>query len=263
MKKPVIFRYALLIAAAWLILAQSFAAPSVREYYELKIYSLASKSQEAKTDAFLKDVFIPAMHRAGVMRVGVFKPVESDTLNGKRIYVLIPYRSPEHFFKMTDILQNDKVYQEAGKSFLDAPFNDPPFSRVESILMKSFRDMPEAVAPKFTTPVNDRIYELRAYESATEAKAGKKIEMFNQGGEIRLFQKLDFNIVFFGQVMAGDMMPNLMYMTSFQDTTANRLHWKAFGDSPEWKTLSGMEEYKNTVSRIHKYMLHPAPYSEF
>jgi NIPSNAP len=241
----------------------SFAAPSVREYYELKIYHISGKAQEERMDAFLKNVYLPALHRAGIMKVGVFKPVESDTTTGKRIFVLIPFRTYDQYFRLPDILLNDKVYNEAGKLFTDAAFNDPPYMRCESIIMKSFTEMPEAVAPKFSTPSGDRIYELRAYESATEAKAVKKIEMFNQAGEIKLFRKLDFNPVFFGEVLAGSIKPNLMYMTSFSDTTSNRVHWKTFVDSPEWKTLSGMEDYKNTVSTIHKYMLHPTAYSEF
>ena len=51
--------------------------------------------------------------------------------------------------------------------------------------------MPEFTAPSFTTPKSERIYEYRSYESATEAKAAKKIEMFNQGGEIGIFEKIE------------------------------------------------------------------------
>jgi hypothetical protein len=241
----------------------ALSAPASREYYELRIYHLSSRAQEDRVDAYLKDVYIPALHRAGIPKVGVFKPVEQDTTNGKLVYLLIPFRVADQYIHLQDILQNDKAYLEAAKSFTDAPFNDPPYARVESMFLKAFSEMPESKAPKFATPSGDRIYELRAYESATEEKAAKKMEMFNQGGEIRLFKKLDFNLVFVAEAIAGTIKPNLMYMTSFADTTANRLHWKSFGESPEWKTLSGMEEYKNTVSKIHKYFLHPAPYSEY
>ena len=238
--------------------------PTTREYYELRIYHIANKSQEQRVDAFLKDAYIPALHRAGILKVGVFKPVESDTADfGKKIYVLIPFRAADQYFRLPDILVNDRVYAEAGKSFIEATYSDPPFSRFETILMKAFTEMPEAVAPKFTTPVGGRIYQLRDYESATEAKATKKIEMFNQAGEIKLFHKLGFNVVFFGEVLAGSIKPNLMYMTSFSDTTSKNQHWKTFDDSPEWKTLKGMEEYSNTVSRIHNFLLHPTAYSEF
>jgi hypothetical protein len=252
-----------MLAIIGLAVRTTIGAPSAREYYELKVYHISGKAQEARVDAFLKDVYIPALHRAGVLKVGVFKPVESDTTSGKIIYVLVPFKTSDLYFRLPEILGNDKVYTEAGKLFIDAPYSDPPYMRFESILMKSFKEMPEAVAPKFTSPVGDRIYELRAYESATEEKAAKKIEMFNQAGEIKLFHKLEFNVVFFGEVMSGSIQPNLMYMTSFSDMASNEAHWKTFVDSPEWKSLSGMEEYKNTVSTIHKVLLHPAVYSEF
>ena len=95
----------------------------------------------------------------------------------------------EQYAELPAILEKDKAYAEAGKSFIDAPFDNPPYKRHQSILLKAFLYMPEFAAPSFTTPVSERIYELRSYESATEAKAAKKIQMFNQGGEIALFDE--------------------------------------------------------------------------
>jgi hypothetical protein len=117
--------------------------------------------------------------------------------------------------------------------------------------------------PSYSTPVTERIYELRSYESATEAKAIKKIEMFNQGGEIDIFTSLKFNAVFYGEVLAGASKPNLMYMTTFTDMKSHDEHWKSFGATNEWKTLSAKEEYKNTVSRITRNLLRPTNYSDF
>ena len=68
---------------------------------------------------------------------------------------------------MITALEKDKVYLEAGKEFLDASYDDPPFTRYESVFMKAFSFMPEMKAPVYTTPRNERIYELRSYESAT------------------------------------------------------------------------------------------------
>jgi hypothetical protein len=104
---------------------------------------------------------------------------------------------------------------------------------------------------------------LRSYESATEAKAVKKIQMFNQGGEIKLFDQLGFNALFFGEVLVGSHKPNLMYMITFSDMASHDTKWKSFGTHPEWKRLSSMEEYKNTVSKANPYLLHPASYSDF
>jgi hypothetical protein len=241
----------------------SFAAAPKQQYYEIRIYHIRQSSQAERLDSYLKFAFIPAMHRAGIEKVGVFKPVEADTAFGKLVYVFIPVKSMDLYLKLPEKLGKDKAYQKAGREFLDAPYNDPPFSRYESILLKAFEGMPHFMAPSFDTPVSDRIYELRSYESATESKAAKKIDMFSKGGEIKLFENLNFNAVFYGQVLTGSHKPNLMYMTTFRDMTTHDEKWSAFGNSDGWKQLSGLEEYKNTVSKANIYLLHPTTYSDF
>jgi hypothetical protein len=263
-KSKVLYR---LIPALLLFVSVVFngfgAVPEKQQYYEIKIYSIADKSHEARVDAYLKDAYLPALHRAGIPIVGVFKPVEADTAFGKLIYVFIPFRTIDQFMQLPGLLEKDKVYTDAGKSFIDAAYNDPPYKRYESILLKAFIMMPEFVAPKYSSPAAERIYELRSYESATEAKAVKKIEMFNQGGEIELFKKLGFNAAFFAEVLVGSHKPNLMYMITFSDMKSHDDHWNAFRTSDEWKKLSGMDEYKNTVSKPNPYLLNPTSYSDF
>lgn len=235
-----------------------------QEYYEIKIYRVSQKAQEDKVDAYLKDAFIPALHRAGISTVGVFKPIETDTAAfGKLVYVFVPFKTIDKFLNLAAVLGKDKVYNEAGKSFLDAPFNDPPFTRAESILLRAYINMPQFAAPKFASQPSERIYEIRDYESATEAKAVKKREMFNQGGEIALFTSLKFDAVFYGEVLIGSHMPNLMYMITFPDMKSHDEKWRSFGASDGWKELSGLEEYKNTVSKIRSHLLHPTSYSDF
>lgn len=234
-----------------------------QEYYELKIYRITDKSQEGRIDTYLKDAFLPALHKAGVPVAGVFKPIETDTAFGKMVYVFIPFNSIDQFMQVTDKLEKDQSYAMAGKEFIDAPFNNPPFVRYESILMKAFSHMPVFRVPKYTTPPSERIYELRSYESATEAKAAKKIRMFNEGGEIGIFESVGSNAVFYAEVLFGSLKPRLIYMTTYADMKSHDDHWKAFRDSDGWKKLSGIEEYKNTVSKANPYLLHPTSYSDF
>ena len=267
MKKSDLFK--LLLKAFMLLFLigfsfRSFGAPAKQQYYEIRIYQISDKVQEGRVDAFLKDAYLPALHRAGIAKAGVFKPIETDTASfGKLIYVFIPFNTMDEYVKLIGELEKDKAYAEAGKSFLDAAFNNPPYKRLQSIILKAFMLMPQFVAPVYSTPAAERIYELRSYESATEAKAAKKIQMFNLGGEIALFSSLGFNAVFYGEVLAGSQKPNLMYMTTFSDMKSHDEHWKSFVASPEWKKISGMEEYKNTVSKVSVFLLHPTSYSDF
>lgn len=232
-------------------------------YYELKIYRLKDPAKNAVIDKYLRDAFIPAMHRAGINNIGVFKPVQTDTASGKLVYVFIPYKTSEQYFNVITALEKDKAYLEAGKEFLDAPYDDPPFTRYESIFMKAFSFMPEMKEPVYTTPRNERIYELRSYESATIEKARKKIHMFNEGGEMAIFEKIGSNAVFYGQVLFGSLKPRLMYMTTYANMKSHDEHWAAFRAHPDWKVLSAKDEYKNTVTKANPYLLYPTDYSDF
>jgi len=81
----------LLILVCALAMTSATVAPK-REYYEIKVYNVTSSVQEEKVERFLKDAYLPALHRAGISKIGVFKPVETDTVNfGKKIFVLIPF----------------------------------------------------------------------------------------------------------------------------------------------------------------------------
>ncbi|MBK9491957.1 MAG: NIPSNAP family protein [Haliscomenobacter sp.] len=46
---------------------------------------------------------------------------------------------------------------------------------------------------------------------------------------------MGFNAVFYAEVLSGRRMPNLMYMTSFDNIESRDAHWKSFGADPFWK----------------------------
>jgi hypothetical protein len=106
------------------------------------------------------------------------------------------------------------------------------------------------------------VYELRSYESPTEKLHVNKVHMFNEGGEVPLFKRLGFNAVFYADVINGSHMPNLMYMTSFDNLAAREEHWKTFVADAEWKKLSALPEYQHNVSKAEIILLHAADYSD-
>jgi len=71
----------------------------------------------------------------------------------------------------------------------------------------------------------------------------KKIEMFNEGGEIALFDRTGLRPVFFGQTLIGRRQPNLVYMTVHQDMAARENIWEQFGNSEDWKKLRSMPAF--------------------
>ena len=86
--------------------------------------------------------------------------------------------------------------------------------------------------------------------------------MFNSG-EVPIFLDCGIQPVFMGRVLAGPKMPNLTYMTVYDDEARLKEAWSKFGPHPDWKKLSSVAKYKGTVSKIHKKLLSPRPYSGF
>jgi hypothetical protein len=205
---------------------------------------------------FLKNVGIPAMNRIGIKPVGVFTPVYGPSQ--PTLHVLLVHDSLDSVLQASSRLLADPEVREKGASFIDASLSDPAFVRYESSLMAAFSHMPTIEPPAF----KERIFELRIYESHS-AKAGKKkVEMFNEGGEIAIFKKTGLNPVLFGETIIGPNLPNLTYMLAFKDMADRDANWQVFRDHPDWKKLSGDPAYKDTVSNITDIILRPTEYSQ-
>jgi hypothetical protein len=249
-------------ALVTLCLAFTTTKQTQRYYYQIKIYHLKTKAQEDRLDNYLKNAYLPALHRAHIASVGVFKPVEQDTA-GKKIYVLIPFTSLSALENTDNGLLKDSKYLAAGKDYIDAQFNDAPYNRMESIVLKAFPKAPAPEKPKLKAAKADRVYELRSYESPTEKYYTNKVKMFNAGGETVLFKRLNFNAVFYADVISGSHMPNLMYMTTFENKADRDEHWQKFSNDSVWKALSLTPEYQHNVSKADITFLHPTDYSDF
>ena len=232
-------------------------------FYQLTVYHYTTAEQEKVLDNYLQNALLPALHKQQYNAVGVFKAIANDTAKEKRIYVLIPATGVEKFAAIQAKLQYDTDYQQAGKEYLDAVYTAAPYSRMETILLKAFHLAPSITKPNLQAPKKERVYELRSYESATEKIFRNKVHMFNEGDEIGLFRRLNFNAIFYSEVIAGSKMPNLMYMTSFENMDDRNAHWKAFGADPQWKKLSSDPFYQKNVSHIDIMFLRPTDYSDY
>ena len=85
-----------LSSVAILLLTTAFSFAGKGDFYQIKIYHFSTSDQESVIDEYLEKAYLPAMHRAGIEHIGVFKPVASTEGNKpseKLIYVLIPFSS--------------------------------------------------------------------------------------------------------------------------------------------------------------------------
>ncbi|MEP2280479.1 NIPSNAP family protein, partial [Maribacter sp.] len=177
--------------------------------------------------------------------------------------VLIPFQSLVQFDKLEAMLAVDKTHLSAGADYIHATHDKKPFERISSVLLRAFPNMPKMKPSKVTGARADRVYELRSYEGPTEAMYRRKVDMFNEDGEVELFESLGFNAVFYADVISGDKMPNLMYMTTFSNKEKRDALWKNFGSSEKWKEISVMDKYQNTVSHADIDLLYPTEYSDY
>lgn len=244
--------------------AKLLAAPAAKEsrYFQLRVYHYTSPEQESLIDNYLQKQFIPSLHAFGLSNIGVFKAIANDTAADKKMYVFIPFSSLKQWEKYSLEAADKEKSGNASDEYINVPYDKPAYTRVENIFLKAFELMPKIIPSKLSGPKSERVYELRSYESASEKLYRNKVKMFNQGGEIDIFSRLGFNPVFYSEVIFGSHMPNLMYMTSFENMQSREDHWKAFNDDPAWKKVSGLPEYQKNVSHSDIYFLRPTEYSE-
>ena len=252
----------LLFSIALIGFASTSFTNGERDYYQVKIFRIDQDSQEILLEDYLQFAYLPALHRTGIEKVGVFKPIEGKNGTERFVMVFIPFESLQQFEELDAKLSKDKDYQAQGKEYIEAPYDNPPYTRIESILLKSFKAMPHFEVPDLDSNPSERVYEFRSYEGATEELYKRKVEMFNDAGEVELFRKLEFNPVFFAEVLSSSHMPHLIYMTTFSDEDSQLKHWDAFRVHPDWEKMKVMERYQNTVSSITKYLMYPTDYSD-
>ena len=236
--------------------AAAMGGESNQQYLEFRKYRLHVGTKKNLLGNFLRKVGIPAMNRIGIGPVGVFSAIYGP--NDPTLYVLLVHKSLDTVMNSASLLMQDEEYLKAGADFINAPLSEPVFVRMESSLMITFKDMPKLEVPE----KKSRIFELRTYESHSIKAAKKKIEMFNEGGEIAIFKKTGLRPVFFGETLIGPLMPNLTYMLVFENMADRDKKWKVFGGDPDWRKLRSDPAYRDTVSNITDIILRPASYSQ-
>jgi hypothetical protein len=244
------------LVASGVAAAGDAPARGTPDVFELRCYTLRPGKQEA-LDAYLSKALIPAARRLSHGPVGVFYDKASTPA---KVYVLLVHSSGETVTSLPGQLAADAAHEKAAKEYLATPASDPIYSRVESSILRGIEGMPRLAKTDATRP---RLLNLRLYESHNERAGRKKIEMFNKG-ELDIFRRVGLTPVFFGEAVAGPLMPNLTYLLVFPDEAGRKSAWEKFRADAAWLKLKAIPEYadREIVSRITNVILTPASYSE-
>ncbi len=234
-----------------------------REFYLIQVYHCSNNQQIKGIDAYLEKIYLPYLHKSGIQKVGVFAPLANDTALDKKLYVWVPMHSLNVLDKLDKGIEKLDAFAKNEIVDLENADSSLPYTRVERIVTKSFKLQTAFEKNTSLTKSPDRIYEYRSYESPTENAHLRKVHMFNEGGEIDLFKRLNFNAIFYSKAIVGDRMPNLIYMTSFNNMADRDEHWKAFSASLEWKSISNMPKYAKSVNRNETVLMTARMYADF
>ncbi|MCL2349231.1 MAG: NIPSNAP family protein [Planctomycetaceae bacterium] len=247
--------------------AEAHDLPDNKSLIGWQVYTCGTAEKKKKLLAIFDQALIPALNRQKISPVGVFEtsaelnPGEKtyEAANDLRVYVLCQYANIDALLQMTPKLLADKKYMSEAAAIFNAPMNDPLYDTCEVTLMLGFNHCPKIEVPTLDA---DRIVQWRLYNSFNIERNAKKIDMFDIGGELELFRKCNMSPVFFGETLAGRMMPNLTYMLGFKNPAEKEAAWKKFGESDEWKAISGDPQYKDTANKIVNLILKPSANSQ-
>lgn len=241
--------------------AQPAPAPNGREYYLIRRYQLQAGPQTKLVESYFGDALIPALTRMGMGPIGAFKLDYGPETPA--FYLLIPGRSVEALATIKLQLVKDAEFMKAADPFWNAPATAPSFLRMESTLLAAFEGWPRLTAPAATATKSKRIFQLRTYESPSDAAHVRKVEMFHKG-EFEIFEKAGCHPVFFSDALIGSRLPQLTYMLSFANLAELEKGWTAFASDPDWKKLSSSPRYsyEAIVSNISNLILSPLEASQ-
>ncbi len=239
--------------------AGNFGSPPPREYYELRAYRLKAGISPEPLHGFLEHTFVPALIDRGLSRVGVFTEMEPTPENS--VWMVIAHPTLESAIALTANLYADPAIRQSAGEYWQKPTADhPAFDRIDTWLSVAFASHPQIEIPSASKSKEARIFELRTYQSFSEERALKKIEMFN-AGEIPIMHDVGLGPVFFGQTLIGRDLPQLTYMLCGRDRASHAESWKGFQADPRWLKLKNDPIYANTVSKVISRFLVPTPYS--
>lgn len=234
-----------------------------REFVEVRTYTCSSAEKRDALIEVFDSALIPALNRQGIGKVGVFwssgEVNDGNAAYATNVFVVIPHQNVASLTTSEQRLLADAVFMKAATALFQAPMKDPLYETCCSSLLRAFETWPQVTPVALSA---DRLLQLRIYNSYTIERNAKKIAMFEQGGEIAVFQACGLRPVFFGQALVGDKLANLTYLLGFANHDEKEATWKKFREHPAWLKLKADPQYKDTANKITNIVLRPSKRSQ-
>ena len=237
-----------------------------QQFIQLRHYSLTPAGDMKLCDNYLRDALIPAANRLGIRPIGVF-----NTWFGPQGFtdkwLILPGPSVEVLANLDTHLSDDRAYLKLGEPFLNAPVNQPPFSHLETSLLRTMTAFPRVSVPESMAKSPTRIFELRTYVQPTHRSHELKVSLFQEGGEAASLEKDGFPAVFYavnivGSGIPGASLPSLTYMWVYDSLATRQKAEEVWMNDPMVHALMNDAKYANIPSTITNIIMRPTPYSQ-
>ncbi|MBY0502983.1 MAG: NIPSNAP family protein [Bryobacteraceae bacterium] len=176
-------------------------------FYTIHQYVLAQGGGLERLHEYLSAVWLPAAGRRPVL---ILEGVVTSPL--PQVLVVTGHDSPAHYASLHAPEPADLLYESLAVRHL-RPTNYSPL-----------------LAPSSGAP---RYFEYRLYQAPNAAKMIPLHERF-AGPEIAIFHRCGIRPVLYAETVAGEKMPNLVYLTPFASLAERETAWNTFRADPEW-----------------------------
>jgi len=252
------------VAAASFASVSAQETPDKYEYFEVRKSTIRGSEKMKRMIDYNNEVMIPGCKKFGIGPVGFM--VDDPQLNKSEntelrdMYSFAPYKSMDElmglrakFAQEADLMAKYAEYRQGTSS------KNPNFESLDRTLCRFF-----VSCPKFEVPTQsaDRVFQLRIYRSFDAERNAAKVRMFEEGGEIDIFRKCGIHPVFFGTALFGTFLPNITYMTGYENPEAMDKAWATFRSHPDWLKLKADPAYADTATDNKTIYLRPLPGSQ-
>ncbi len=226
-------------------------------YLEFRIFRMQMGSQNSRMQTWAEKRLMPLLAKYGFSPTGFF--TEAVGPNIPSFYSLFSYAGLAERERLWEQVVEDPAWAK-GVEELESG-DEPPFHTSEGWLLRATDYSPALQAtPKDR---NHSVYELRIYESPTEKQLRALHERF-AGPEIPIFHRSGIHPVFYSSMANGPKMPNLTYLTPFENLAAREKAWQAFRTDPAWPPAlqESIQRSGQIVRNITVLLLTPTKFSQ-
>ncbi|NWG12378.1 MAG: NIPSNAP family protein [Acidobacteria bacterium] len=199
-----------------------------RRVFTLEQYFLKNGSQVQRIHDHIGKAALPALSRYHSGPKIVLEALVAP--HQPQLAVILGFESVEELWSVRAKVVADPELAKSYEAWESHP--EQPYEHFSTALLEATDYMPELVNDRETRK-SSRVFELRVYHSPTWRQLRALHERF-AGPEIKIFHRVGVNPILYTSTIIGPNMPNLTYLTPFDDLASREKAWNAFSADPEW-----------------------------